>query len=170
MTVNDDLLARLDAESATGCSDPATCQDHWCRLAQDAAAALRTTENRLAKSNARQEFYGKDAAHWQNKCDRTEAQRDDLHAAIFGCDCPAPYIECPHDMPFVDQVAHLETDVREARGQRDAAYSCLRRRDDDWQPSDDFATWWRIDTTGLEHTEPMSTPEAEAMKSALGGR
>jgi hypothetical protein len=39
----DDLLARLDAESQS-CSDPATCIDHWCRLAQDAAAALRAAQ------------------------------------------------------------------------------------------------------------------------------
>lgn len=50
----------------------------------------------------------------------------------------------------------------------DIAYAVILRRDDDWYPSDDLTVWWRIDTTGREHTEPMTDREADVYRRARG--
>jgi hypothetical protein len=51
-----------------------------------------------------------------------------------------------------------------------AAHAVIRRRDDDWYPSDDLTVWWRIDTTGREYTEPMTSAEADVLREARSDR
>lgn len=53
---------------------------------------------------------------WREYCD-LKADNEKLRIAINGCQCPAPYTECPHDEPFLAAVNRLTADNRRLRDQ-----------------------------------------------------
>jgi hypothetical protein len=43
-----------------------------------------------------------------DRIEALEAERDELHLAVNGCQCSPPYTECPHDEPLLKRIEALQ--------------------------------------------------------------